>query len=283
MAEPENKESTAEVKPVIDEAKLAAGIAEGLKATLTEMGRREDAPPIRVAAPPPPAIEDVSDGDIADAIDSGDKARIAQTFRKARNADRQRIEREALSPILSNGTAAFASVAKQLANSLPHYKKFQKEIDSEIERWQAANPNAVVTYEHYKAAHDIVRGRHVEDLEREAREAGIRQAREPESELMPANGRRMVADEPAEPTTISEVLVGNWKKELREKSRNRSDDEEMSVAGFGNTVGFIAARKNLAAIEEETYGSFGLDREWSRAENRWLTADESRRLPIREG
>lgn len=285
MADPEIKDSaTPEPKaatPVIDEAKLAAGIAEGLKATLSEMGRREDAPPVRASAPSLPAIEDVTEESIFEAMEQGDRAKAASLMRKARSADRQRIERESLSPILSNGVAALSSMARELANNLPYYQKYKKEIDGEIDRWQAQNPGAAPSVEHFKAARDIVVGRHAAEIEHEAREAGIRQAREPEPELIPSHGRHLAADEPVEPTTLDAVLTGNWKQELKEKSRKRSDDEEMAIAGFGDTMGFLAARKNLAQIKEETNGSFGLDAEWSHADKRWLTPDESRRLSIR--
>lgn len=267
--------------PLFDEAKLAAGITAGMKDVLVEMNRRDEPAPVRHVQAP---IDDVSEEEIFAAHDAGDKTKAAQLLRKARAADRERTRREELSPILSNGTAAFASVAKQAAKDIPYYSRFQKEIDGEITKWQTNNPTAILTYEHYKAATELVSGRHAAEIANEAREEGIRKAREPEPEL-DIGGRHLADNTEKEPTTLVEVLGSDWKEQFRRKSRapgmrNRGEDEEMSAAGFGSVAGFIAKRKELVATEEETNGSFGLDREWSHTEKRWMSPEESRRLPV---
>ena len=141
----------------------------------------------------------------------------------------------------------------------------------------------MVTFEHYEAAHNIVVGRHAEQLEKEALEAGIRQAHEPDPALVPDGGRRAIDDTPHEPQTLQEALAGDWKTEFRAKSRavgGRSDDEEMRRAGFGDVQGFLKARKQVEALVDEMGDGLGLDADYDPATGKYLTPQQSRRLAL---
>jgi hypothetical protein len=278
-------EETTTEQPKVETATLAEQIASGIAKSLPEAIRAaqpatREAPARQVL----PAIDDPSDEDYVEAVSAGDKSKAADIRRRQRAADRERIRREELSPILTNGGAALASVAKQLAaQNLPHYKRFKKEIDAKIEQFQAANPNVVVTFDHYDWAHKMIVGEHVDEMMKESREEAIRKANEPDPALVPGNERHL-NDQPKEPTTLSEALAGDWKAEFGKKAKavgGRGDDEEMRKAGFRDVKGFLQTRKMLTELETTLDGdSLGLDLEWDAKEKRYLTPDESRRLPI---
>lgn len=280
------EEEAKPTEPVINTATLAEQISQGIAKALPEAMRaaqpeRAEAPPLRPA--PLPAIDDPQDDEFVAAVSAGDTAKAANIRSRQRAADRERIRRDDLSPILTNGGAALASVAKQLAVNLPHYKRFKKEIDGRVSAWQNANPGAVPTFEHYKWAHDGIIGENWEMLSRETTEAAVRKAREPEEALLPENQRHL-DQTPQEPATLNEALVGDWNGEFKRKSKafgGRSDDEEMKKAGFGNVKGFLAARKQIVALNEEMDSeSCGLDREYDKRAKRYLTEEESRYLPL---
>lgn len=219
--------------------------------------------------------DEVDESDIFDAMESGDKQKASQLLRRARAADRARLEREVVGPLREQGTQALSAVAKVGADQLPNYKRFQKEIDEEIAKFRQANPGAVVLPDHYRVAHDMVSGRHVAELVQEAQEKAIRQAAEREAggALEPAERARL-EKEPHEPESLQEALVGNWKQEFAVKQRSvgrRSDDDEVFRLGMrGGVKEFLKVRKEMQTIEEETAGTFGLDADYDKKTGAWI-------------
>jgi hypothetical protein len=227
-----------------------------------------------VQAPAPRAaqIAEVNEDDIANAIEAGDKALVSKLLKQQRAADRQRADQE-IQRITSAGGAAFGSVSRMAADKLPYYSgKYKKLIDEKVEQFQANNPGVMVTPEHYKAAHDIVVGENISDIQAADREEAIRKSREPDPALLPSGGRVDIEPEEREPENLAQVLGGDWKKEFRVKQRavgGRSDDEELRKLQFnGGLKEFVAVRKQMEVLEDETNGSLGLDRDWTDEQGR---------------
>jgi hypothetical protein len=159
------------------------------------------------------------------------------------------------------------------ADKLPYYSgKYKKLIDEKVEQFQANNPGVMVTPEHYKAAHDIVVGENAAEIFEMRREEDIRAARAKEEALIPNGGRGDIEPEEKEPENLAQVLGGDWKKEFRVKQRavgGRSDDEELRKLGIvGGLKEFVGIRRQMEAIEDETNGSLGLDRDWTDEQGR---------------
>jgi hypothetical protein len=271
---------------LVDSAKLGDAIAAGLARSLPEaMRAAERDRPDPVLTRTQPAIQDVDDEEIFAAVEAGDKAKAAALRRQQRNADRERIRREDLSPILTGGRAAIGQLAELGVKDLPHYKTYQKEILVQIEKFKAANPEEMITPDIFRAAYTYVVGEHADEIASAAAETAIRKSKEPDPALTPG-GRGGVGptEEETEPKTLTEALGSDWKDQWKRKShapgvRGRTEDGEMEAMGFGSVAGFLARRKELAALEETT-PSLGLDAEWNEAEKRWYTPAESRRLPL---
>lgn len=282
---PVENNDTAQAAEDAREAKLAAAIANGMKASFSEAikplvdeinaGRVQ--PPNHLPTSSEPAIEEVSEEAILEAIEAGDRAKAAGLMRQQRRADAQKRERE-LAQIRGQGGAAFGSVAKMAAEKLPYYTgKFKKLIDAKIDDFRAANPGALILPEHYKTAHDMIVGENWEEIRAADRESEIRQSREREAaqSLEPGEAGRVVggAVKP-EPVSLQEVLAGDWKAEFREKQRQvggRSEEEELRRIGFrGGFKEFIETRKKMEAEDEATNGSFGLDKDWDKSKGEWV-------------
>lgn len=246
---------------------IAAGVREAMKPLVERVAAEREPEPVRQAAPAARVVPDSTsiDAEIDDAIANG---RPVSGLLKKRDAiARASLERDVIDPIRAQGGAAIGSTARQLAaGNLSHYKKYKKEIDSMVSQWLNANPGAIESYDAYENAHRIVLGSHVDELLREDREEVIRQARETAAaDLLPSGGRHDAEPEEKEATTLSELLAGDWKRELRAKGREgvpRTDDEELRKAGYkGGFKEFAADRKRMEAFEDE-HPSLGLDQDW---------------------
>jgi hypothetical protein len=254
---------------------VTAGVTAGLKTALPELIKasydqissggsiqRQAPAPVRTEA----TIADVSEEDILNAIESNDKPLAARLMRQQRQASEQRQAR-VIAGITAAGGAAFGSVSRMAADRLPYYHgKYKKLIDERVAQFQENNPGVMITPEHYEWAHNFVVGEHNAEIIAQDREEVIRKSREPDPALIPDGGRRYVDDTPKEPTSLNELLAGDWKGEFHRKQRavgGRSDEEELKKMGFaGGFKEVVATRKAMDALAEETVDSFGLDRDW---------------------
>ncbi len=249
---------------------IVSGLTAGLKPVIEKLAEsNQPRTAQRTVADPPAAIVRPSEEQIAQAMIDGNVAEVARLRRLERAADQQEQQR-AISQLQAQGGGALSSVAKQLAQNLPYYKRFQKEIDAEVDGWQANNPGAIATYDHYKMAEEIVRGRHVDELLEES----IRKAREPEPAIEPSGGRRFQSEEPEnrEPTNIEDLYPG-FTKEI--KGRGRTVEQQLSKMGFrGGFNDVLKASKEVDALQEEYYAydpkglGCGLDMDWTDSKGR---------------
>jgi len=274
----ETKELTPEQIEQRNIDRITAGVSAGVAAAIPKITESlrpapADPAPVRVETN---TLTRPSEEDIVNAIADGNKAEATRLMKLQRQYD-QNENRVALGNLTSAGSAAIGSLARQAAEKLPQYKRFKAEIDKMVDGY-CAQTGAVADFGMYERAHAIVRGNHLDEILAEDREETLRKAREPEEPLLPEGTNRTRAQEPAEPTTLREALVGNWDTdELVRAKRNavhgRSDDEELRRAGFpGGVKQFIAVRKDIAAINEETggIGGMGLDRDWDKKTGTWV-------------
>ena len=265
--EPTAEEKTASLVSAAVTAGLKTALPEVVKQTYEQINasgsvRREVVQPVRQEQ----TIADVREEDILEAISAGDSAKAATLMRQQRRADEQKRNNE-IARITSAGGAAFGSVSRMSADKLPYYTgKYKKLIDDKIAQFQENNPGVMITPEHYKAAHDIIVGENITDIQAADREEAIRKSREPDPALIPDGGRGGIETHEQEPENLEQILGGDWKKEFRVKQRavgGRSDDEELKKLGYrGGFVEFAATRKQMDALDEDTMGSFGLDKDW---------------------
>lgn len=143
-----------------------AGLVQGMQQTMAAGFNALAAQRQTQNQPAAETIEDVSDEEIEQALNAGTGA---TTFRKMVDSASRRIVRDHIVPMKDQGTGAIAGLVKQLStDKLPHYKKFQKEIDEYVEQLppeQRMNPKA------YEVAHQIVVGQHVDEIVAESLEA----------------------------------------------------------------------------------------------------------------
>jgi hypothetical protein len=203
---------------------------------------------------------------------ANDTKEVTRLLKQQRAADRQRNEQE-ISRITQAGGAAIGSIAQLSADRLPYYSgKYKKLIDERMATFRDNNPGAILTPEHWKAAHDLVVGENISDIQAADREEAIRKSREPDPALIPSGGRSEIEETEKEPENLAQVLGGDWKKEFRVKQRavgGRSDDEELRKLQFnGGLKEFVAVRKQMEVLEDETNGSLGLDRDWTDEQGR---------------
>lgn len=224
------EETKPEIKPeaaAIDTDKLTSGIVNGIVKGLGEL-RAQDAPAPQPVYTAPAAIADVDDADIDAAIEAGDKAKANALRKQQRLAMQQKMERE-VDARLAQGARAIGQLSEQSVATDPHFKKYEKEIRAEMDAFKRVNPNALVTSEHWNAALNLVRGRHANELEKEAAEAAIRQQRDASAAPVAAKAEIEPETEP-EPTTLVEAFGAGFQARFKEKQRAvgvRSEDEEV--------------------------------------------------------
>lgn len=264
---PEPEKTPQDLETERQTAAIAAGVSAAMKPVIEQLATRENSTPAPVVTQPQARIvPDVGtiDAEIDDAIANGRP--VSKLLARRDEIARARLERDVIDPIRAQGGAAIGSMARQAAERLPRYKTYKKEIDQMVADYQAANPAAVVTYEIYDQAHSIVSGRHVDDILNSDREEQIRQGREREAAaLLPTGGSSREELPGKDPTSLQEILAGDWKRDFRTKSRavgNRTEEEELRKAGYKNGFpDFLKERRSMEALED-IEPSFGLDKDW---------------------
>lgn len=237
MAE-EVKEKAADAKPTEDKglSDLTSNIEESIKRGFSA-ALQNLPPPQRQEAPqqtytPPP---EVNDEDIIAAIEAGDRAKAATLLRQQRAASDARHEHR-LNNVMGQGASVLTELSEQAIANDTDAQPYLKEIREEISKFQASNPGILATPNHWRAARDMVLGRHVKDIRESTREALIRRARENNVNLTPdgtiATGRENETHDPADEITQLAEPGSRFDEFLRNKSRahgGRSDDEEVRV------------------------------------------------------
>jgi len=146
----------------------------GFNALASARHAGQDTPPAE------PAIEDVTDDEVAKAVEDGDARRVAQLIRKAATAASERstraLKKSAVEPLQTYGVSAIASLATRAAKAdMPHYDRFKKEIDDAIAKLPLEarlNPDSIAY------CHHVIVGLHAKELVTEAEEGAVRKLRE---------------------------------------------------------------------------------------------------------
>lgn len=139
------------------------------------------------AAPRQAAATEMTDAEIDAAVDEG-RMTATQAARLIAKRENERTLREHVDPLRETGLAGLSTSAKSIALGtlddagaprMRYYKKYQKEIDSWVERTPAqmrTNP------ELWQQAHDLVVGAHMGEILEAEREAALRAANAPKPE-----------------------------------------------------------------------------------------------------
>lgn len=131
--------------------------------------RRDVQPPPIDDEPQLPSMEELEQA----LLDGKGAAKLLQAADLLAERKIRKLREESLDPAISQSTSAVASLAKDAAAAkMPHYKRFQREIDQYIDQLP---PNLRLRPETYKIAHDAIVGSHVDDLVREEREKVLRE------------------------------------------------------------------------------------------------------------
>lgn len=129
----------------------------------------------RIEAPVPAEPQDVSDAEIDAAISRGES--VAPLFERrlqARLARETKAIREEVAQLRAYGTSSLQAISEAQASADPDFKKYEKEIRTELER---VDPSIRSHPEVIARTKQLVLGRHIDDIRAEEREKGARQAR----------------------------------------------------------------------------------------------------------
>ena len=153
-----------------------------LNASLQQAIRAQQQPPAR-----PASGDDFTDEQLDTMLDEGRITR-AQHARMIAKRELATFKTAEVDPIRATGIGAISATTKQLALSmrddngqplLPHYKKYQKEIDDMVATLPAESR---LSPDVYVQAHALVVGKHIGEIIEETREATIRAANAPPPE-----------------------------------------------------------------------------------------------------
>jgi hypothetical protein len=148
-------------------------------------------------------IEDVTDEEYESALagEIPDKRKAAQIVQKRHTAiaKREKVDiQQQLAQLQSIGIGAIGNLTQQSLVNLPHYKTYQKEIETAIGQLGPADKvNATVLREVY----NLVIGRHVDEIIENERKAVLRQQMPSPTDTSPPGGRRTSADSKKQPSS----------------------------------------------------------------------------------
>jgi AraC-like DNA-binding protein len=162
---------------------------------LQQLVDRTAQPSGTASTPAEPAIDDVTDDQLVDALQNGTGEQVAKLFRKAVNAGVEksnRAIRKELGELRSMGTSTFAEMSQELASSkmplLKEYPEIKQAFESELKQIPdeyKANPR------YLQSLYSRIVGDNIQTIVQRQVEAAVRKAREPEQPSMPttATGR----------------------------------------------------------------------------------------------
>lgn len=137
----------------------------------------------------PAAVADL-DAEIDSAVLSGQGAasRIKALVDREVNKAAERLVREHIEPLQQYGVNTIGELSRRItAGGMKHYVKYQKEID---QRLNALSPEVRANPAVIEMVYNSVVGLHADELAREAAEAAVRQAQEPQNDPPPVPGRK---------------------------------------------------------------------------------------------
>ena len=127
----------------------------------------------------PAAEPELTDADINKALQAADEgtnpaAIIRALAEKTAARSTARVEQQ-LQALQDYGVQNFQTFAEAQVRALPHFKRFEKEIRTEIDKLQPALRGSAQAWEY---AYQLVRGRHADEMANEAAEEAVRKAKE---------------------------------------------------------------------------------------------------------
>lgn len=163
---------------------------------LAAIAGARNADPMTPHTPTPIALP--SDNEIIEEIQSGGVSKLKQLIRGAVD----KVRDEEVRPFQEQGTRVLADQAKNIAimsGALPHYKRFQKEIDEMLGKLP---PNQRTTVEVYQGIHDLIVGKNFNILSKETQQAAILAARNVDNTSLPGSSGGRQSNKQPDPNAI---------------------------------------------------------------------------------
>lgn len=234
----QTQQSAQPAPPVTDQL---AGLFKELTNSLAQLNERvsglEQGLQAAYEPAPQPAPPPISDDAINEAIQRGENP--AKVVRLLVQQELDQITRTQIEPLRNVGLGALNDLAKRAAVAeMPHYQRFQREIDAYVAQ---LDPALRARPETWKVAHDAVVGMHYQELAREAVEEALRKQRE-EAEAPPPGNTG--AASPATEALTFERLVGPDAMALLQM-RGLTPDEYARRLGYKDAAEFVEAAKTV--------------------------------------
>lgn len=188
--------------------------------------------PVIPTTPVAPAIPDISDDEIDTIVASGEKgaaAKIRQLIKRNVEDHVKGLESR-INQAESFAVQNMATMARKAAmDEMPHFKRFQKEIEATIKTLQ---PEAAARTDVWKYVHDQIVGANFETLETERAEERARaEAAQAEASATPGSGKGAATGDERHIPTPEEL--GREQKMALEAS-GKSPDEFAKRLGYEN-------------------------------------------------
>lgn len=157
-----------------------------------------------------------------------------ETFVKYHKQEMDRMRREEVEPLRTEGAASLSAIARQTAinsGDMPYLKKLQKEVDEaflKLPLMQRTTPDA------YKAVYQFVAGAKLGEIVKEETEQAIRKGREQDGGAPPSPPQgRTIATSPEGKTAYEKIFDEQAMSALREQGRTPEE--------FAKKMGFKSA------------------------------------------
>ncbi len=145
------------------------------------------------ASPAPAPAGRITRAQFMEAVQVGNEA-VVEAYEQQQEAD---WAQRHVTPLRTTGLDAVAKLTERISTSdLKYYTRFKKDIDAFVQSMPA---EARLSGDVYRFAHNAIVGQNIDVIEKEAREAAIRGAAEPDVPEVPVRGGRRGAKADAVP------------------------------------------------------------------------------------
>ena len=147
------------------------------------------------------------------------------------------LRKSEVDPLRAVGTQNLEAIAKDMVfKDNPIASRFKKEIEAEMGN---VDPQYRGNVEAWRQAAALVRGRHADELEREAVERAIRAEAAKPAALPPGGGGQFLDEARTQPVPSPEELLGENTRELMAHLKVRTPDELARARGHKDWVSYV--------------------------------------------
>ena len=185
------------------------------------MGQLESLKTPTYRPPAEPEIAEPTDEELQTALTEGDTRKVKQLL-AARDAKLRKELKSEIDQIRGTGLTAIAGLAKERLASLPHYKRFEKEITAKL---ASLPPESQINSQVLDIVYRSTIGEHYDELAKEEREAALRGERAEETPDVSTRNAGSGDDADAEVPTAAEYTGNGAIYEFLNRGGFRDEDE----------------------------------------------------------